>query len=48
MTYKQKLIKDLSILLFNRIYSDLDYTLNKLNIQDLEFLYLVKSGKSYK
>ena len=51
-TYKNKLVKALASELFEqggyvRGGSDTLYTLNKLTIQDLEFLYLVKTGKSF-
>tara|TARA_Y100001938_G_scaffold26242_1_gene35222 strand:- start:8109 stop:8276 length:168 start_codon:yes stop_codon:yes gene_type:complete len=50
MTYKNKLVNALALELFEhggsvRGGSDTLYTLNKLTIQDLEFLYLVKTGK---
>ena len=49
-TYKNRLVKALASELFEhgghvRGGSDTLYTLNKLTTEDLEYLYLVKTGK---
>ena len=52
-TYKNILVKALASQLFEqggyvRGGSDTLYTLNKLTVQDLEYLYLVKTGNTLK
>ncbi len=46
-TYKNRLVKALASELFEHggRGSDTLYTLNKLTTEDLEYLYLVKTGK---
>ena len=49
LTYKNRLVKALACELFEQGQggrgSDTLYTLNKLTTEDLEYLYLVKTGK---
>tara|TARA_Y100000593_G_C4121044_1_gene242692 strand:- start:225 stop:383 length:159 start_codon:yes stop_codon:yes gene_type:complete len=46
-TYKDRLVKALTYELFEQggRGSDTLYTLSKLTVKDLEYLYLVKTGK---
>lgn len=51
MTKKEKLIKDLMDVLFDPYScggSDTMWTLKKLNVEDLKYLYLVKTKSYYK